>query len=124
MVVGIIGTRTFTDYKLFSSYCDQELDKILTRPGVKLTDIVIASGGAPGTDAMAERYARVREYDTLIRRAKWGLYNKQAGPIRNTRLMKDCHTVIAFWDGKSKGTGNAISLAQAMKKPVTVINYV
>lgn len=33
---------------------------------------------------------------------------------------EDGYEVIAFWDGKSKGTRHSINLAKAAKKPVHV----
>ena len=48
----VVGSRSFTDYSLFC----MKMDKILSSKADKT--LVILSGGAQGTDSLAERYAR------------------------------------------------------------------
>lgn len=45
----IVGSRGYTDYASFKAKCDALL--------AEKSDIEIVSGGASGTDALAERYA-------------------------------------------------------------------
>ena len=63
MKVGVIGSRSFTDYDLLKS----ELDKI--REVSEITCIV--SGGAQGADILAERYARQNRIPTQIFYPDW-----------------------------------------------------
>lgn len=43
--------------------------------------------------------------------AKWEEYGKQAAYIRNEQMVNASDYVVAFWDGKSKGTKMTIDLA-------------
>lgn len=114
----IVGSRGYTDYASFKAKCDALLaDK---------TDIEIVSGGASGTDTMAERYARELGYSLQIFPADWSRYGKRAGYVRNREMHSyisthaDCG-VIAFWDGVSRGTAQSIALAREFDNPLRVI---
>lgn len=54
----IVGSRGYTNYAAFEAKCDALL--------AGKTDIEIVSGGASGTDAMAERYANDHGYSLQI----------------------------------------------------------
>jgi hypothetical protein len=76
----------------------------------------IVSGGARGADKMAEEWAMFRNVDLRVFRARWDLYGKAAGPIRN-RQMYDTMTpdaVIAFYHDptQSRGTKDMVSYAK------------
>ena len=43
----------------------------------------------------------------------WDKYGKSAGYIRNTEMAEAGDILVAFWDGKSKGTEHMINI---MKK--------
>lgn len=43
--------------------------------------------------------------------AKWEAYGKQAAYIHNEQMVNASDYVVAFWDGKSKGTKITIDLA-------------
>ena len=45
------------------------------------------------------------------------------GVIRNTDIINYADEVVAFWDGKSKGTKDSIDKAMALNKKAHVINY-
>jgi len=45
------------------------------------------------------------------------------GFIRNQQIVDACDMVLAFWDGKSKGTQHTISLAKAQKKPTFIVYF-
>ena len=42
--------------------------------------------------------------------------------IRNKDIITECDTVLAIWDGKSKGTKNSIQLGYSLKKNVVIVN--
>lgn len=111
MRVGVVGTRKFSDYELMK----KELDKI--EPSV------IVSGGAKGADQLGERYALEKNIPTEIFLPDWDQYGKQAGFIRNKKIVDNSDMVIAFWDGKSKGTSHSIYLARNSGKNVKVVRY-
>ena len=50
-----------------------------------------------------------------------GRYGKAAGVLRNEEMVKDYDAVIAFWDGKSKGTLSTIRYAERVGKECEII---
>ena len=46
-----------------------------------------------------------------------------AGPIRNKEMAQNGDFLVAFWDGKSKGTKNMIKTMKACGKHGEVIIY-
>ncbi len=108
MKIGIVGSRTITDYNAIK----QVLDTI-----VQDGDEII-SGGADGVDSLAERYAVDMGYSYTIYKPDWNKYGKSAGLIRNGLIVEDSDYIIAFWDGKSKGTMDTIRKAENSNKQV------
>lgn len=43
--------------------------------------------------------------------------------IRNREMAKAADSLIAFWDGKSKGTANMIQTSEKMGLAVKVVRY-
>lgn len=54
--------------------------------------------------------------------ADWEKHGRAAGPIRNAEIVAACDKLIAFWDGKSRGTQDAIKKARAAGKLLAVVN--
>lgn len=123
----IIGSRTFNDYNLLREKTDHLLSGVS-----KDMQITIVSGGAEGADKLAERYARERCYRFLQFSADWSK-GKSAGYERNERMHRFLQKVsnehnakrgvIAFWDGKSKGTAHSFKLAEKYGNPIRVIRF-
>lgn len=111
--LAIIGSREFNDYELFKKELEPYKNKIS----------LIISGGARGADKLAERYADEFNIPKLIFLADWDKYGKGAGFIRNFKIIESCDCVIAFWDGKSKGTKHSLIIANEKNKPIKIINY-
>lgn len=100
------------------------MDKLLQNKQKKT--IVIVTGGAEGTDSLAERYAKERGYQLLIMRANWSEEGNAAGYNRNEKMhryisVKEDRAVVAFWDGSSKGTKHSFRLAEKYKNQLRVI---
>ena len=112
----IAGCRDFNDYGLLSQKCDHMLSE-----KVKTHKVIIMSGHATGADALGEKYAKERGFILETYPAEWGKYGKQAGPKRNLRMAEVSNALIAFWDGKSRGTKNMIDLANMKGIPVKVV---
>ena len=112
----IAGTRTFDDYDLLCKYVDIKLSNICQ-------SIEIVSGGARGADALGERYAKDRGYKLRVFPADWNKYGKRAGYLRNVQMAEYADALIAFWDGKSRGTANMIAEARALGLLVGVKHY-
>lgn len=84
----------------------------------------IISGGARGTDELARLWAKENEVDYVEFAAKWEEYGKSAGYIRNKQIVTACDHLVAFWDGKSKGTGHSLKLAKEQNKLIGIYNIV
>lgn len=109
----IAGCRGFTDYDKLCGSCDHLLyDKLQTH------HVIIISGHAAGADALGERYALEHGIDMELYPAEWTKYGRMAGAIRNDEMASSSDALIAFWDGKSRGT--KIMIEKARKKGLTV----
>lgn len=105
----------------------QELDTVFHEIGMPAE---IIEGGAPGVDTLARAYAVSRKIPYKEFRAKWGTYGKAAGPIRNREMAEyaslcansQSSVLIAFWDGKSRGTKNMIDTAEKLGIRAIVID--
>ncbi len=115
MKLAVIGSRDFTNYPELK----EALDKVSKYIDIEL----IISGGARGADSLAERYAKEHDIQTLIFRPDWEKYGRKAGIVRNYDIIRNCDMVIAFWDGKSKGTAHSISIAREQKKKVLIYQF-
>ncbi len=110
MKLAVVGSRSFEDQQMLNTVLD----------GFNF-DLLI-SGGAKGADLMGENYAIQNGIETLIFKPDWERYGRSAGFIRNKDIISNCDTVVAFWDGQSKGTLSSINLAKQMKKELIIIN--
>jgi hypothetical protein len=115
MKVAIIGSRSFTDYELLKEKCDTILSNSRS--------VTVVSGGARGTDRLAERYAEEKNIPVEVYKADWDLHGRSAGMKRNLTMLKACTHVIAFWDGKSPGTLHMIDKANNLGKQLRIIRF-
>lgn len=117
MKVIIAGSRTFNDYSLLSKLSDHMLSK------QNHDNITIISGGANGADRLGEKYAIDRGYKLMIMNADWDKFGKSAGYVRNTNMADIADALIAFWDGKSRGTKHMIDIAKSRKLKIKIYIY-
>ncbi len=115
MKVIIAGGRNFNNYNLLFKFCD----KIL----INKSDIEIVSGTANGADRLGEIYADLNGYSLKKFPADWVNNKKSAGYLRNEEMAIYSDALIAFWDGKSKGTKHMIDLANHYKLKVRVYRF-
>ena len=111
--LGIIGGRHFNDRDL--------MWKTLIPLVPSISKII--TGCAKGADELAIRFARDFQIDYEVYVAEWDVHPFAAGPIRNQRLINQCDAVVAFWDGKSKGTKNSIEIASKLQIPCKIVKY-
>ena len=114
MKVIIAGGRDFTDAKLAYS---------CIREHVSPNDTII-SGHARGADEIGERYAHDNSLPLEIYPADWNRYGRSAGYIRNAVMAEAADKLIAFWDGRSRGTKNMIETAKKQSLEVIVFDYI
>ena len=112
----VAGGRDFSDYEYLRSSLDFLLQNV-TGP------IVIVSGTAREADKFGEQYAAERGYAVLRFPADWDRFGKAAGYIRNEQMAKNADALVAFWDGKSKGTLNMIDVANKYGRLVRIKQY-
>jgi len=111
--IAIVGSREFNNYQLFR----EMLLSLLPNETV-----MIVSGGAKGTDSLAERFANEYSIPFCKFPANWEKYGKSAGVIRNKQITEFSDRVYAFWDNESKGTKNTIELFKSLGKGCIIIN--
>ena len=114
MKLAIVGGRNFDDYGRLRNFADYFIDS---------DDDSIVSGGAKGADTLGKKYARDNYLSTATFLPDWDKYGKSAGFIRNQQIVDACDMVLAFWDGKSKGTQDTINKAKAQKKPTFIVYF-
>lgn len=115
MKIIIAGGRDFNDYDLLN----KEVSSILK----SFDNIEIVSGMAKGADFLGGKYAYNNKLPIKKFPANWNLYGRSAGPIRNEEMAKYSDVLIAFWDGKSKGTMNMINNAKKYNLKTFIIKY-
>ncbi len=81
----------------------------------------IVSGGAVGIDTCAAAFARARGLGLVEIRPDYARYGRGAPLRRNSEIVGAADRVLAFWDGTSRGTLDAIVKARALGKPIRVL---
>ena len=129
MKIIVAGTRTFSDYELLSKTMDGFISVFCGLQIYYGTDIEIVSGTANGADKFGERWAEEQKssYRKNIKLkqfpADWEKHGKAAGLIRNEQMADYGQALIAFWDGKSRGTKHMIQTALKKGLMVKVVYY-
>jgi len=103
----IAGSRTITSYEIV-----QKAILLAHGAGVEITEVV--SGKARGIDTLGEEWAKANNVPVAefpVKPADWKRYGKRAGYLRNQQMGKYAEALIAIWDGKSRGTGHMIDIA-------------
>ena len=111
MIVAVVGSRDYNDYSRLKKTLD-------TMENISL----LILGGAKGADSLAEVYAREKNIELKRLVPDWPTYGRAAGMIRNKDIVAEAECIVAFWDGKSKGTKHSIELAKKKGVPVVVVN--
>jgi hypothetical protein len=109
----IAGGRDFTN-KIFFNEC-------LKSYGSEISQVI--SGCAKGADTLGEDYALFHGIPLKQYPANWERYGRGAGAIRNELMAENADALIAFWDGRSKGTHHMIRHARKKGLKVTIFNY-
>jgi predicted Rossmann fold nucleotide-binding protein DprA/Smf involved in DNA uptake len=111
MKVAIVGSRDFENLKAVRGFVRS------LRPGT-----IVLTGGAAGVDLAAETAAREEGLELEIIRPDYRKHHPKLAPkIRNREIAEKCDAMIAFWDGMSGGTANAVTWAIYFGKVVTVL---
>lgn len=106
MKIAIIGSRsiTMTNIDEYVSNNDE-----------------IVSGGAAGMDSCAAKYARRTGLKLTEFLPQYDKYGRAAPIVRNKEIVDYADKVVAFWDGRSKGTLFVIEYAQKTGTPCIIV---
>lgn len=112
----VAGGRDFNNYEALASSLDHLFKHIND-------EIQIVCGLARGTDRLGERYAKKNGYKVVYFEPNWAEYGKSAGFKRNVEMAEYADALVAFWDGKSRGTKHMIDIAKEKGLDVRVKRY-
>lgn len=107
MKLAIIGSRSLTINNL-EDYIPQNTVEII-------------SGGAKGIDNCAKMFALKHSLKYTEFLPNYNLYGKAAPLRRNLEIISYADMVLAFWDGKSRGTKFVIDNCKKINKPIRII---
>ena len=107
MTLAIIGSRDCPAVDI-EAYLDELPDAIV-------------SGGAKGADTFAREFAIKKGIRLIEHLPDYNKYGRAAPLVRNKLIIDDCDKVLAFWDGKSRGTKQTLDYAESKGKPVKII---
>lgn len=107
MKLAIIGSRNLEISDL-GKYIPKGVDEIV-------------SGGAKGIDTCARAFAMENGIRLTEFLPDYKSYGRAAPLKRNLEIIDYADEILAFWDGKSKGTEFVINKAKKQNKKVTVI---
>lgn len=124
MRIIIAGDRNFHDYHFAANEITNIIEIYYST--WQNGQIEIISGGAKGVDTLAAKYASIYNIKFKPFPANWTKYGLLAGPIRNTKMAQYASqsngTLIAFWNGLSKGTKNMIQAAKKYELRIHIID--
>ncbi len=106
MKVAVIGSRDRSIFNI-GDYLPDGVDTII-------------SGGARGIDTCAANYAKKHGLKLIEFLPDYGAFGKAAPLKRNELIVNAADTVIAFWDGKSRGTKYVIDYCNKIGKPLRI----
>ena len=106
MRIGVVGSRGIKDIDIekYIGECNE-----------------IVSGGACGIDTLAEKYANEKGLRLTVFLPEYEKYGRAAPIVRNKKIVDYSDKIIAFWDGRSRGTFSVISYAKKAGKICEVI---
>lgn len=132
----VAGGRDFSDFNYGFSCINHMLKN------TPLEDVTIICGKASGGDTCGEEFYKANKHlgvkilyfipewgnidkpCAVIKTNRYGKpYNAKAGMDRNHKMGDEATHLIAFWDGKSRGTKDMITYMERLKKPVKIFKY-
>ena len=107
----ITGSRNITDKVFVVEILRRELQE---------GDVII-HGGAQGVDSIAQDFCDANIFCSVVMKAIHP-EKKEYYLYRNVEMIGMCDRVLAFWDGKSRGTDFTIRYAKARNIDVKIFN--
>lgn len=116
MKLAVVGSRSFEPFALAD-----KIKKHIEENFVFSCQIEIVSGGALGADKAAEIFAVSEGLKFTCIIPEYEKYGRAAPHIRNKKIAEYADAVLAFHDGKSKGTLNTLDLFRRLGKKCVLI---
>ena len=117
MNIAVVGSRTYNDFKELSLFLHSYLNTH------KIEKPLFICGGARGADTLGKDFAIKNNFDYETFLPQWETQGDSAGTQRNIVMAHKADTVIAFWNGVSKGTRHMIRYSKSIGKNVIVIKF-
>jgi len=117
-IISVVGSRDFYDRGILNEI----LNTVIQKYHLNHYEVFLCSGGAKGADTLAQNYAKENGYPIIIYYPDYKNFGGKAPLVRNVRIISSADLVIALWDGKSKGTLNALSAAERLEKSTIIYN--
>lgn len=109
MKVAVIGSRNLI-VKNIGEYLPENIDEII-------------SGGAKGIDTCAKNFAIANKIKLTEILPDYENFGRSAPLKRNLQIIDYADAVIAFWDGKSRGTEYVINNCKKNNVPYILYLY-
>jgi hypothetical protein len=116
MRVIIAGGRNFNDYPRMC----EAMTKFIAIHGKPTT---VICGMARGADLLGKQWAEERGITVEEFPADWDRHGMSAGYKRNAQMAKVATHLVAFWDGRSRGTDSMIQLAREKGITIGIAKY-
>lgn len=114
--IGVVGSRRRNSPDDYIA-CEDAVKAIYNEG-----DTFVSGGCSQGGDAFCERLAKQLQASITIHYAKWDLYGKRAGFIRNSTIAEDCDILIAVVaSDRTGGTEDTIEKARKLGKEVIIV---
>ena len=113
MKVIIAGGRDFNN--------SQMVEDTMNKLNFIVTEVVC--GDAAGADTEGNLWGQRHGVPVKHFPAQWDTFGKVAGIIRNHEMGDYADYLVAFWDGKSRGTKDMIDYMRKIGKHGTVVMY-
>ncbi len=114
----VAGSRSISDYEFIKA----SLDIVHSQLQTENYSIELVSGHAVGVDILAERYAHQNNIPVVLFKPEYQGPRDYTAPLkRNVKMAEYADLLVAFWDGKSKGTIHMIKEMQKRGKPVYLL---
>lgn len=115
MKLAIVGTHN-------PSVTYQDWEKLLLDK-INPEDVhMVISGRAKGVDTFAKLFACRHHKPYMEFPPQYAVYGRYATLRRNTQIVKEASTVIAFPSADSKGTYHSINEAHRLGRQVIIVN--
>lgn len=116
MTILVTGSREWKDSEFIKRVLSEYVNYDTHR------DITLIHGGARGVDTMCDIFARRWGWKVVEMKADWDSHGKAAGAIRNNAMLDlQPDVVLAFWDGRSRGTEQCFN--EANRRGLKVVVY-